>query len=194
MMRAMLLEFPDDPASDTLDRQYMLGDALLVAPVFTEDGTVDYYLPEGRWTHLLTGEVQTGGRWHRARHGFLSLPLFVRPGTILPVGNIDDRPDYDYTDGTTFRVFELADGAEAARSVPTEQGESGVQLTVRRENRLVVAELGGSRGARTWKLQLVGIKAVASVKGGTAESHPQGVVISPSRGARRLQITLPGGV
>ena len=86
MMRAMLLEFPGDPASDTLDRQYMLGDALLVAPVFTEDGTVDYYLPEGRWTHLLTGEVQTGGRWRRARHDFLSLPLFVRPSTILPVG------------------------------------------------------------------------------------------------------------
>ena len=43
--------------------QYMLGDSLLVAPVFAEDGSVDYYLPDGRWTHLLSGEVKEGGRW-----------------------------------------------------------------------------------------------------------------------------------
>jgi alpha-D-xyloside xylohydrolase len=61
MMRAMILEFPKDPASDTLERQYMLGDSLLVAPVFSEGGEADYYLPEGAWTHLLTGKVQQGG-------------------------------------------------------------------------------------------------------------------------------------
>ena len=114
VMRAMLLEFPQDPACDTLDRQYLLGGSLLVAPIFTEDGTVDYYLPEGRWTHLLSGEVRAGGRWHRAQHDFLSLPLFVRPGTVLPLGAVDDRPDYDYASGALFRVFELADGAAAA--------------------------------------------------------------------------------
>ena len=47
VMRAMMLEFPDDPGSAALDRQYMLGDALLVAPVFTEAGDVDVYLPPG---------------------------------------------------------------------------------------------------------------------------------------------------
>ena len=60
MMRAMLLEFPDDPACDYLDRQYMLGDALLVAPIFTPDGMVDYYLPAGRWTNFLTGAGDRG--------------------------------------------------------------------------------------------------------------------------------------
>ena len=45
MMRAMVLEFPEDPACDYLDRQYMLGESLLVAPIFTTDGVVDYYLP-----------------------------------------------------------------------------------------------------------------------------------------------------
>lgn len=51
MMRAMMMEFPDDPACDYLDRQYMLGDNVMVAPVFTEAGDVQFYLPEGRWTH-----------------------------------------------------------------------------------------------------------------------------------------------
>ncbi len=57
VLRAMLLEFPDDPACDTLDRQYMLGDDLLVAPVFSADGVVDYYVPAGRWTNILDGKV-----------------------------------------------------------------------------------------------------------------------------------------
>lgn len=190
MMRAMLLEFPDDPASDTLDRQYMLGDSLLVAPVFSENGSVDYYLPEGRWTHLLTGDVQAGGRWHRATHGFLSLPLLVRPGTILPVGAINDRPDYDFTAGTTFRVYELADGAHASRSVPTMRGESGVRLAVKRKGQVIEARIDGASTARAWKLQLAGVKAVTAVAGGAAAADPLGVVINPARGARVVRVTL----
>jgi len=80
VLRAMFLEFPDDPACAYLDRQYMLGADLLVAPVFSEDGEVSYYLPEGEWTSLLTGEKVTGGRWITETHGFLSLPLLVRGG------------------------------------------------------------------------------------------------------------------
>lgn len=47
MMRAMLLDFPNDPTSAYLDKQYMLGDSILVAPIFSEEGVVTYYLPEG---------------------------------------------------------------------------------------------------------------------------------------------------
>ena len=64
-MRAMVLEFPGDIACEDLDRQYMLGDSLLVAPVFTKDGDVTYYLPDGKWTHLLSNETKVGGRWMR---------------------------------------------------------------------------------------------------------------------------------
>src|SRR5690606_229773 len=54
VMRAMVVEYPDDPACRYLDRQYMLGDALLVAPVFRADNLAEYYLPAGQWTNLLT--------------------------------------------------------------------------------------------------------------------------------------------
>jgi alpha-D-xyloside xylohydrolase len=80
VLRAMFLEFPDDPACAYLDRQYMLGADLLVAPVFSEDGEVSYYLPDGEWTRLLTGEAVKGGRWITEKHGYLSLPLLARPG------------------------------------------------------------------------------------------------------------------
>ena len=71
MMRAMVLEFPDDPGCAHLERQYMLGPDLLVAPVFSDEGDVAYYVPEGTWTHFLTGATVTGPRWVRERHGFL---------------------------------------------------------------------------------------------------------------------------
>ena len=53
VMRAMVLEFPGDPGCEELDRQYMLGESLLVAPIFREDHIAEYYLPAGNWTHLL---------------------------------------------------------------------------------------------------------------------------------------------
>jgi alpha-D-xyloside xylohydrolase len=83
MMRAMHLEFPDDPGCDNLDRQYMLGESILVAPVFSDEGTVDYYVPAGRWTSLIDGRTVEGPRWVRETHSFLSLPLLVREGTLL---------------------------------------------------------------------------------------------------------------
>ncbi|PVE97205.1 alpha-xylosidase [Microbacterium sp. TPD7012] len=111
LMRPMVLEFPDDPAAAYLDRQYMLGSDLLVAPVFSAEGTVDFYLPAGEWTSLLTGETVTGGSWRRETHGFDSLPLYVRPGTALPWGARVDGPGYDYHDGLQLRVFPGGTGA-----------------------------------------------------------------------------------
>jgi alpha-D-xyloside xylohydrolase len=185
-MRAMLVEFPDDPACDTLDRQYLLGGSLLVAPVFTEDGTVDYYLPAGRWTHLLTGEIREGGRWHKATHDFLSLPLFVRPGAVIPLGAVDERPDYDYAKNITFLVSPLADGAEATGRVLGADGEEAAVLTVTRHGDTVRARLSGSyRGG--WRLQLAGAGAA---KGAVAE--PVGPVWTARSGARELSAACAG--
>ena len=132
MMRAMVMEYPLDPACTTLDRQYHLGDSLLVAPVFTESGEVDAYLPEGTWTHLLSGEVKAGGRWVRETHDFLSLPLYVAPNTVLPWGSETERPDYEFDRGVTLRVFALADGATAPFAVASLQGTIAARGTVRR--------------------------------------------------------------
>ena len=118
MMRPMMLEFPDDPASDMLDRQYMLGDSLLVAPIFRKDGEVQYYLPDGTWTSLLDGGKVEGGHWQTEIHDFMSLPLMVRPGTVLPLGAHDDRPDYDYLDGVELHVYQLADGESETVEIP----------------------------------------------------------------------------
>ncbi len=134
MMRPMMLEFPDDPACDTLDRQYMMGESLLVAPVFHEDSHVDYYLPDGLWTSLLDGRKVQGGHWQRETHDFLSLPLMVRPGTVLPMGKHDDRPDYDYTDGLELHVYQLAEGQTVVLKIPDLKGQIAATYTVTMKN------------------------------------------------------------
>ena len=130
LMRPRLLEFPDDPACDTLDRQYMLGESLLVAPIFREDGRVQYYLPEGVWPSLLSGAKAEGGRWQPDTHDFMSLPLMVRPGTVLPIGKVADRPDYDYTDGLELHVYQLPEGEKRVVRVPDLQGRVAATYTV----------------------------------------------------------------
>jgi alpha-D-xyloside xylohydrolase len=75
--RAMILEFPDDPTCRPLDMQYMFGPALLVAPIFSPNSEVTYYLPEGEWRHLLTGEIAHGPAWRKETYDYFSLPLWV---------------------------------------------------------------------------------------------------------------------
>jgi alpha-D-xyloside xylohydrolase len=83
MMRAMMLEFPDDPACAFLERQYMLGSDLLVAPVFSPSGEVTYYVPEGEWTQVLSGGTVVGPRWVTEHHDVMSIPLLLRQGAAL---------------------------------------------------------------------------------------------------------------
>ena len=68
---------PDDPTCRYLDMQYMLGDSLLVAPIFRPDGEASYYLPNGTWRNLLTGETAQGGSWRKEQYDYFALPLWV---------------------------------------------------------------------------------------------------------------------
>ncbi|EKM0531311.1 alpha-xylosidase [Cronobacter turicensis] len=188
VMRAMMLEFPDDPACDYLDRQYMLGDSVLVAPVFSEAGDVAFYLPPGRWTHLWHNDELDGGRWHKQRHDFLSLPVYVRDNTLLALGNNDQKPDYAWHEGTAFQLFSLADGAEARCEVPAANGETVFTLCVKREGERLTVE--GSGHATGWTLCLRNIQQVTGIEGGSSASHERGIVVTPEHGARALIITL----
>jgi alpha-D-xyloside xylohydrolase len=92
LMRAMFLEFPSDLNTYAIDTQYMLGCNLLVAPIFSEEGRVTFYVPysdddnQGKWRwwfdHSKTYEP---GRWYTETHGFDTLPLLIRPGSITPI-------------------------------------------------------------------------------------------------------------
>ncbi|MCI0398431.1 MAG: alpha-xylosidase, partial [Chloroflexi bacterium] len=188
LMRAMLLEFPDDPACDFLDRQYMLGESLLVAPVFSPDGAVVYYLPAGRWTNFLTGEVKVGPGWMRETHGMMTLPLLVRPNSMIAVGSHEERPDYEYSDGVTLQVYELADGEYAAVVIPSITGDVEVTFAVKRVGRQITVERQGM--ARRWQLLLAGIESVRSAEGCTVEHSARGALVIPSYDAGSLTLDI----
>ncbi len=135
VMRPMFMEFPDDPGCDTLDRQYMLGDNLLVAPVFREDGMVDYYLPAGKWTHLLDGRTVEGGRWMREKYDFMSLPLWVRENSVIATGYRDDTADYDFAKDFTLNCYHVKD--KAVVRIPGIEKE----ITIIRKDGVLVADI-----------------------------------------------------
>ncbi|MDR3494971.1 MAG: alpha-xylosidase [Ancalomicrobiaceae bacterium] len=185
MMRAMLLEFPDDPATETLDRQYMLGPSLLVAPVFSEAGDVQFYLPEGEWTHLLSGEVIAGGRWRRETHDFLGLPLYARQNTLIAWGGRDDRPDYDYADGTVFAAYGLKPGSEASAAIPDAAGNELFRLTVRRARDAI--EVGASSDA-VWSLRLPKGVTVSGTNGDVLAVEAGATTLVKGRGGVTLAL------
>ncbi|MFI7542593.1 alpha-xylosidase [Actinoplanes sp. NPDC049599] len=157
VMRPMVFGWPDDPAVTHLDRQYLLGDSLLVAPVFSESGETSYYVPAGRWTRYLTGEIVEGPGWVHETHGFDGVPLLVRPDSVVPVGARVDRPDYDYRDGITLRLFEPAEGS---RTVTV----AGSTFEVTRQGATVRVTRSGA--ALPWQVQ-AGDTVVAVAAGET---------------------------
>ena len=78
LVRAMVLEFPEDPVCGFLDRQYMLGDRYLVAPVMDETGEVTYYLPQGQWKNYFTGETRQGALWITETVDYFTIPLWEK--------------------------------------------------------------------------------------------------------------------
>lgn len=188
MMRSMMLEFPDDPGCDYLDRQYMLGESVMVAPVFSEAGDVQFYLPEGRWTHLFNNVEAQGSRWHKEQHGFQSLPVYVRDNTLLALGNNDQKPDYAWHEGTAFQLFNLDDGREAICEVPAADGSVIFTLKVKREGNTLTVQ--GEGQAKDWTLCLRNIGNVKSVKAGKSVAGEQGVVIMPDSHEAGLVIEL----
>lgn len=159
VLRPMFLDFPEDRACDTLDRQYMFGDSLLVAPIFKENGEVQYYLPEGTWYNLITGAEVTGGKWQKETHDYHSLPLMIRPNSILPLGNNDQKPDYDYEDGISLLVSAFDEGAEAKTEIPDLKGETVMTVTAKRVGDEIHLHVEGGNGNYTVK-SLSGCKVV----------------------------------
>ena len=118
VMRPMVFEYPRDPAVRYLDQQYMLGETLLAAPVLREDHVAEYYLPEGVWTDLLTGESREGGRWYQGTYDYFSMPLYVRPNSILVIGSEETRSDYDYSADATVRIYQPQEGVHISAKIP----------------------------------------------------------------------------
>ncbi len=151
-LRALPMDFPQDRRAGSISDQYMHGPAFLVSPV-TTPGAVSrkVYLPgEDRWIDFWTGKTETGGQEIDAAAPLDTIPLYLRAGSIVPLG-----PDVQYamespSDPVELRVCRGADGAftlydDEGDNYDYEQG-SFATIPIRWDEKSQTLEIGARRG------------------------------------------------
>lgn len=132
MMRAMVIDFENDPACLSLDRQYMFGDNILVAPIFNDEGTAEFYVPAGTWTDIISGKQYEGGKFYNEKFDYFSLPCLAKPNSIIAYGNFEKNFEYDYLNGTEFVIYEPEDGKTIECNIYDTSAEKVFTLTALR--------------------------------------------------------------
>jgi alpha-glucosidase len=133
VMRALLLDYPDDPAAVSQDYEFLFGDDLLVSPVVKQGRTRwQTYLPKGDWYDFWTGWRYTGPTGVSASAPLDHVPLYVRAGAILPTRPVVQYVSEAPIDPLTFEIYPLA-GAASSRDYYEDDGisfdfEHGVSL------------------------------------------------------------------
>ncbi|HEY2082649.1 MAG TPA: TIM-barrel domain-containing protein, partial [Verrucomicrobiae bacterium] len=84
-IRALVLDWPNDPKTHAIDNEFMFGDSVLVAPMFAGETNRTVYLPAGDWFDFWTHAKIRGGKFIDAGNGVGQIPLFVKGGTLLPL-------------------------------------------------------------------------------------------------------------
>lgn len=154
IMRALVLEYPNDPAVYSLQDQYLFGRELLVAPVLTEHTTArEVYFPEGEWIDYDYGHVYDGGSKYAVYAPQNRIPLFVKAGAIIPMAppmSHSGEKRWDpvildiYPNGlSAFNLYAddgntsayATDGAYTETHVECEQLGSAIRLDIRESNK-----------------------------------------------------------
>lgn len=173
MMRSMALEFETDCNCRYLDKQYMLGDSLLVAPVFNEEGMARYYLPEGTWVNYLTGETVSGGAWRQEYLDYLSIPLWVRKDSVITTGICHERADYEFAENMELKIFWLESRAEAT---VFQRNEEVVTASFVRKPKGITAHVTGGKGC---SVRFVNCRIEAAEMSAEAEGEAAAVKAVP---------------
>jgi alpha-glucosidase (family GH31 glycosyl hydrolase) len=189
----MFLEFLDDRTTHYLDRQYMLGPSLLVAPVFVpKEEKSEYYIPAGRWTSFFHPErVVQGPVWIKELVPLDEIPVWVRPGTILCLGpEKTGRPDYDYSKSLVVQLYELAEGQTVETSIPGGKGVEvvGTIRASRKSGEIRVTVVNGASDLSSINVFSEGATA-KGVVGGTINSST-GIRVDVETGATEVVIHL----
>ena len=124
LFRPLLLNYQDDASTYNLDDQFMIGDALLVAPIMKPDLTRRLvYLPAGTWYDYWTNKKYTGGTMITVDAPLETVPMFVRAGAMIPTvparNYVREKPD----DPITFNIYP-DDKGEAAGQLYEDDGTS----------------------------------------------------------------------
>lgn len=132
MMRALFVEYPNDPGSWLIDNEYLFGSSMLVAPLFEEVTERDVYLPEGTWIDYQTNKVYEGG-WHKIEAGEIPIIVLVRNGTAIPhIKLAQSTQDMDWSK-LTLKVYATDKTNSATAKVFLPEGDSLQTITVNKK-------------------------------------------------------------
>ena len=107
----MYYAYPENEEAYKVKNQYFFGSELLVAPITsrmnqkTYLGSVDVWLPKGRWTDIYTGAIYEGGRMIKMYRGLESIPVLAKEGAIIPLSSNDKDNNWKNPKGMTVRIF-----------------------------------------------------------------------------------------
>jgi len=153
VMRPLLYHYPDDPQTVHLYDQFLLGEFLMAAPVLRPGVRArSVYLPKGEWYAWDSGDVLLGGRHILAETPLKQMPLYVRGGTILPLGPEMNFSDEQPCNPLTLELYP-GDGALAlyeddGHSLDYRQGAYSLrQLRMERTTGLLRLTIGARQGS-----------------------------------------------
>lgn len=158
MMRAMVIDYSNDPACLTLDRQYMFGDNILVAPICNDKGIGEFYLPDGKWTDIISGKVYDGGKYYKETYDYFSLPCLAKPNSIVTFGNFENGFEYDYLQNAEFVIYQPEEGKEITAAIYDNDAKKVFELKAVRHGGAV--EVTFSKTEKPFSVKVAGGESV----------------------------------
>ncbi len=160
IMRAMVLEFQDDPNTHSMGDQYMFGDAFLVAPVYTSINRRTVYLPEGMWFDYWTDKKYKGPITIKVQPPLEILPLYIKGDSIIPMG-----PAMSYIGEKPFNPITLDTWLSSEAECTIYDDDEIVQCNARRKEDCVIINVSASKRTYILKLNRIGIPASVKLNG-----------------------------
>ena len=157
MLRALFVEFPDDPGSWGVEDEYLYGSQILVAPLFNKGETNrDVYLPAGTWIDYQSGQSYAGG-WQKIAAGKIPAVILVRDGTALP--NLALAQSTAQMDWTKIDLTVYAKNATSAKTLVFLPGDTQArELTLSKSGNSYKLDTDPLAGKVTWKITAADVK------------------------------------
>ena len=125
MVRALLVEFPDDPGAWLVEDQYMFGSQILVAPLLESGDSRTVYLPRGKWIDYQNGKVYEGG-YQTIKVGEIPCVILVRDGSLIPHAPLAQRTDQIQWDKVELKAYKA--DAKKCQGLLFKPGDSKIQV------------------------------------------------------------------
>jgi alpha-glucosidase (family GH31 glycosyl hydrolase) len=153
LMRALVLEYQDDPNVYEITDQYLLGDDLLICPVTTKEAkTRTVYLPEGKWINYWTGEKFEGKQYLNVLTPIEEMPIFVKAGAIIPTQEVVNYVGEKEINEITLDVYPEGDSSfklydDDGKSLDYQNGEFSIsEIKMQEDENQIILEINAPEG------------------------------------------------